>query len=431
MTPSDPPFPRGTTLFGVTIVAVFVLAFGAWSRLAPIESAVVAPGVVAAATGLREVQHFEGGIVAAIPVAAGERVARGEVLLQLDATGPRARRNELQAQLFEALATQARLAAERDGADTIAFPDALAGRLADLAAQDAMANQRALFDTRRRLHAERLDILDRTRDGLAAEIDGMRGQIAAGERRLAITAEELATARALLDRDLARRSEVLRLERERAALQGTVAETRAAIGAAEQRAAEARLRVAELRALRATEIAEELRAATARVHELEQQLAAADDVLRRTEIRAPVAGIVVDMSVGTVGGVVEAGATLMRLLPEGDAFVVQARIDPLDIDRVAPGLPATVWLTSLNRRSHSGIGGRVETISADRLADPATGAAYYLARVAMEAGAVERSGAPLQAGMGAEVMIATGAQSALDYLAAPIARSLSRAFREE
>jgi HlyD family type I secretion membrane fusion protein len=428
---SDPPFPRGTTLFGVTIVAVFVLAFGAWSRLAPIESAVVAPGVVAAATGLREVQHFEGGIVAAIQVAAGERVARGEVLLRLDATGPRARRNELQAQLFEALATQARLTAERDGADTIAFPEALAGHLADLAAQDAMANQRALFDTRRRLHAERLDILARTREGLAAEIDGMRGQIAAGERRLAITDEELATARALLDRDLVRRSEVLRLERERAELQGTVAETRAAIGAAEQRAAEARLRVAELQALRATEIAEELRAATARVHELEQQLAAADDVLRRTEIRAPVAGIVVDMAVGTVGGVVEAGATLMRLLPEGDAFVVQARIDPLDIDRVGPGMPATVWLTSLNRRSHSGVGGRVETISADRLTDPATGAAYYLARVAMETGAVERSGVPLQAGMGAEVMIATGAQSALDYLAAPIARSLSRAFREE
>jgi HlyD family type I secretion membrane fusion protein len=431
VTRADPPFPTGTTLFGLTIVAAFVLAFGAWSRMAPIESAVIAPGVVAAATGLREVEHLEGGIVTEIEVAAGDRVERGQVLLRLDATGPRARRGELQAGLYEALATQARLAAERDGAPSITFPDGLAGRRADLAAQDAMASQRAIFDTRRRLHAERLDILARTRDGLAAEIEGMRGQIAAADRRLAILDEELATARALLDRDLARRSDVLRLERERAELQGAVAETRAAIGAAEQRAAEARLRVAELRALRATGIAEDLRAATARVHELEQRIDAAENVLRRTEIRAPVAGIVVDMAVGTVGGVVEAGEMLLSILPEGDAFVVRASIDPLDIDRVAPGLDATVWLSSLNRRRQSGIAGRVETISADRLTDPATGAPYYLARVAMEAGGAERSGVPLHAGMGAEVLIATGRQTALDYLAAPIARSLSRAFREE
>ncbi len=183
--------------------------------------------------------------------------------------------------------------------------------------------------------------------------------------------------------------------------------------------------------MNATEVAQELRSVGAQVFELSQKLTTAQDVVRRTEIRSPISGVVVNMDVSTIGGVISAGETLLSVLPRGDAFVVQATVDPLDIDRIKQGLDATVFLTSLNRRTHSGIAATVGTISADRLTDPATGEAYYVARIAMDPVEVEQSAIQLQAGMGAEVMIATGQQTALEYVAAPIARSLSRAFREE
>ena len=109
---------------------------------------------------------------------------------------------------------------------------------------------------------------------------------------------------------------------------------------------------------------------------------------------------------------------------------MQATIDPLDIDQVAVGLPATIWLSALNRRTQTGIEGTVRTVSADRITDPRTGLAYYVARVELEAEDVERSAVPLQAGMSADVMIKTGARTTWDYLSAPIVRSLSFALRE-
>lgn len=430
-TRSDPPFRGRSILFGFTIVVAFVTAFGAWSNMAPIESAVVAPGIVSVESGLRTVQHLEGGIVQDILVGPGEEVMPDQVLIRLRSTEPLAQLNEVQAQYFEALALEARLTAERDGAGSIAFPDFLTRKIADRAAQAAMENQRAIFENRRSLLAERRTIFERTEDGITSEIGGLEGQIAASEQKLAIVEEELTTTRDLFERQLAPVTRVTALEREQAELKGDISAYRAAIGAAEQRVAEARLRIAELDAVSATEISEELRAAGARIYELGQRIATAQDVVRRTEIRSPIRGVVVDMNVSTIGGVIRAGETLLSVLPQGDAFVVRTTIDPLDIDRVKQGLDATVWLTALNKRSRTGIPGTVSWISADRVNDPATGAGYYQARIEMDPAEVEKSGVPLQAGMGAEVMIATGQRTALDYLAAPIARSFSRAFREE
>lgn len=427
---NDPPFTRRMGLLGFAIIGFFVFAFGAWSKMAPIQSAVLAPGIVSVESGIQNVQHLEGGIVQDILTGAGEEVQAGEVLIRLQSTEPFARLNDVQARYFEALATQARLTAERDGLSSIDFPEYLKRKIGDQAAQSAMANQRAIFEGRQQLLTERLTILRKTEDGLRSEIEGLTGQIVSSERKLEIVQEELETATDLWERGLAKRSRVLALEREKAGLTGEMSQYRAAIGSADQRLAEASLRIAELKSLSTTEIAEDLRAIGAEAYQLNQQIAAAQDIVTRTEIRSPIDGIVVDMNVKTIGGVISAGEALVSILPRDDELVVQSTIDPLDIDRVSEGLEATVWLTSLNRRNHSGITGTVQTISADRINDPQTGTSYYLARVVMNPSDVERSSIPLQPGMGAEVMIRTGEQTAFDYLTAPIARSFSRAFRE-
>lgn len=429
-TGSGPPFGVGLTLCGFAVIALFGGAFAAWSVLAPIEGAVVAPGVVAVETNVRTVQHLEGGIVEEILVREGDAVEADQVLIRLGGTQPTAALNEVQAQYFEALATEARLMAERDGLDRIEFPQELLDKVGDQAVQEAIAGQESIFASRRSLLRDRLDILERTQDALMSEIDGLQGQIGSAERQLAVVEEELATANQLLDQGLIEAPRVLALRRSQAELEGTASQHRASVGVAQQRVEEARLRMAELEATMANEVEEQLRETGARAYELGQRLAAAQDILDRTTIRSPLAGTVVGLNVHTVGGVIAAGQPLLDVVPLNDKLVVQATIDPLDIDQVAVGLPATVWLSALNRRTQEGIEGTVRTVSADRITDPRTGLAYYVARVEMEGEAVERSAVPLQAGMSADVMIKTGERTTWDYLSEPIVRSLSFALRE-
>lgn len=429
--PIGAPFGVALTLAGFAVIAAFCGAFAAWSVLVPIEGAVVAPGVISVNSNVRTVQHLEGGIVEAIQVHEGDTVEEGQVLIRLGSTHPLATLNELQAQLFEARAIEARLVSERDGLDRIAFPADLRDKVGDQAAREAMAGQESIFASRRSLLDDRLDILRRTEGALTSEIAGLEGQIGSAERQLEVVEEELATANQLLDQGLIEAPRVLALRRSQAELEGAISQHQAAIGTAQQRIEEARLRMAETEATAANDVEEELRAARARGYELEQRLAGARDVVDRTAIRSPIAGTVVGLEVHTVGGVIAAGQPLLDIVPIDDDLIVQATIDPLDIDQVSEGLPATVWLSALNRRTQTGIDATVRTVSADRLSDPRTGSAYYLARVEMDAAAVEDAAVPLQAGMSADVMIKTGARTTWEYLSAPIVRSLSFALREE
>ncbi len=426
---SDPPFRFGTVILGLAMIGSFIGAFGAWSNLAPIESAVVAQGIVSVESGVQNVEHFEGGIVQDILVSAGDFVAEGQVLIRMQNTEAFAQLNDVQSRYFEALAIEARLKAEMSAADRIVFPEYLTRKIGDRAAQAAMVNQRAIFAGRRKLLAERLDILEKTQNGLRAEIEGLLGQVRSNERKVNIVEQELDAARKLWERKLVPRTRILALEREQAELEGEGSQFRAAIGSAEQGLAEATLRMAELRSLSTTEIAEELREVGAEAYRLKQQIAAAQDVINRTEVRSPTEGVIVKMNVATIGGVISQGEAVVSVLPSNDNLIVQTKIDPLDIDRVSEGLKTSVWLTSLNRRTQSGIEGVVQSISADRLTDQ-TGKPYYLARVVMDASDIENSSVPLQAGMGAEVMIRTGTQTAMNYITAPISRYFSRALLE-
>ncbi|CAM4170964.1 HlyD family type I secretion periplasmic adaptor subunit [Palleronia rufa] len=434
-TPTDTafrhPFGPGLAIAGFAIILFFGGTFAAWSVIVPMASAVVAPGLVSVDTNVRTVQHLEGGIIQSIEVREGTEVEAGDILLRLDNTIPAAVMTEVQARIFELQALEARLLAERDGADKVTFPKELRLKVGDAAAQEAMQGQKEVFASRRALLSDRLTVLEQTRAGIESEIEGLEGQIASAERQLSLLGDEMETVTTLLDRQLAQRSRLQELQREQAKLEGTISSNRAAIGTARQRMEETTLRMSELRASEANSVVEELRATRANAYELRQKLAEARDVLRRTEIIAPIPGVVVNLGVSTVGGVVAPGQALLDLVPSGDKLVIQATIDPLDIDQVSVGLPATVWLSALNRRSQTGIEGSVKTISADRITDPRTGAAYYLSRIELDPEDVEGSEVPLQPGMSAEIMIRTGERTAWDYIAAPISRAISRGLREE
>lgn len=428
---AERPFGAALVLKGFAIIGIFLCGLAAWSFLAPIESAVVAPGVVSVDTNRKSVQHLEGGIVKAIEVREGDRVKAGQVLIRLQDTVGVSVFNQLQAQYIEARAITARLLAERDGRSEIVFPDELLAKAANEATRTAIAGQRSIFDSRRKLHAEKLAILDQRIAVFEEEIVGLKGQVKASKKQITLIEEEIAGVADLLAKKLIPKPRLLALKRRKAEIEGAISEYHASIARANEGIHESRLRMVELQALAVTEVVEQLRAVTARTYDLGQQLAAAEDVLSRTVIRSPIDGIVVGLEVYTLGGVVAAGQRLLDIVPSHEKLVVQASINPRDIDQVRVGLPAHVKLTALNRRSQTPIEGEVNTVSADRLTDPQTGSAYYLARIELRANSLGLMDVALQPGMSADVMIRTGARTPVEYLMAPISRYLGKALREK
>jgi membrane fusion protein, epimerase transport system len=425
-----PPFGVGLITLGITIIVVFLGLIAGWSFFAPIESAVVAPGVIVVDSHVKTVQHLEGGIIESIAVREGDKVKTGDLLITLQNTMPASALNEIRAQYVEAQATVGRLLAERDNTDSLNLPPVLLARSSEQNIRDAIAGQESIFQSRRTLLKQQLTILERTVAGLQIEIQGLEGQIEASRTRLMLIGEELKDSLKLLSQGLTNRPRVLALQRQKAEIEGAIASYLASIGAAQQRIEQARLRSAELQASSATEVVKTLDTVRTRAYELAQKLAAAEDVMQRTQIRSPADGIIVTMKVHTIGGVITAGQPLMDIVPDNDKLVVQASIDALDIDQVQVGLPVTVWLWAINRRNRAALEGRLQMVSADRVVDPKTGSAYYVGRVEIDSLPSDASVA-LQPGMGADVMIRTGARTPWEYIKAPITRFIHWSLREE
>ena len=418
-------------VFGLVVMVVFVGGFGAWAGFAPLERAAIAPGVVSVSGKRKTVQHLEGGIVAGIPVKEGARVEAGETLVVLDDTRARASFSLLEAQHRSAAALQARLRAERDGLAGIRWPAWLRRRVAGEGADNVLATQERIFRARSRSLDNRTAIYRRQIAQLRAEATGLGEEIEAQDRQLALLEEEIAAFRALVERGVEGKPRLLALQRARAEAAGARARNRAQVARVEQKVGELLLTIEELGNTRLNEVAAALREVEVRLSDLREGMASARHVLSRTRVLAPVSGTVVNLRVFTRGGVVGPGEALMEIVPAGDRLVVEARVEPMDIDSVYRGLPAQVRLTAFSQITTPALSGEVARVSADRLVDERTGAPYYEARIALDAGQPGLADLKLQPGMPAEVMIVTGERTALEYLLEPIVASFGRALRED
>lgn len=423
---------RTVVAIGAAIVAVFFGIFGVWAAVAPLNTAAIAPGEVTVEGKRKTVQHFEGGIVSEILVRDGAQVAAGQVLVRLERTQAQAVLSLVEGRHLSARALAARLVAERDDAETIVFPPAMLSRAADPAYRTAMDGQRRIFDARRNALSSKIALLRKRDSQVRIEISGLRAQVKADDRQLALIEEELSGIRSLVKRGLVPKPRLLALERRAAEISGGRGRNIAAIARAQQSMGETRLKIQDLKASRLNEVVRELRDVESRLDDLGERRSASSDVLTRTEIRAPIAGTVVGLKIATTGGVIAAGEAIMDIVPADDRLIVEAKVSPQDIDIVRAGLPAQVRFTALSQRNSVPVDGDVVSVSADRLADQFTPEGYYLARIALLPD-VQKSlgGVKLQPGMQAEVMIVTGANTALGYFMKPVANSFNRAFREE
>ena len=417
---------------GLGIIVLFFGVFGGWAAVAPLESAAIAPGVVSVETKRKTVQHLEGGIVGAILVRDGDSVEAGQVLVRLEETQPRSALDLLRGRRVAAGALEARLVAERDGPEKIRFPDWLEKRRGDPEVAEAVRGQVNIFDARRTSLSGQVSILVRRANQYLEEIKGLKGQIKAENTQIALIKEELKGLKTLFEKGFAKKPRLLALQREVAEIEGSRSQNRALIARAKQSVGESHLRVTELRANQLNEVVQQLRDVQDELFDLAERLNAAEDVLRRTEIRAPLDGTIVGLQVHTTGGVISPGQSLMDIVPSGERLVIEARVDPMDIDVVAIGLRALVRFTALNQRTTVPVEGKVTSVSADLLTDAGQERSYYQVRVELPTDVLKTLGVvQLHPGMEAEVMIVTGKLPALEYFLRPVTRSLNRAFRED
>ena len=433
--PPATPFRRIVWLAGAAfgLVAVFIGGFGAWSVTAPLESAAIASGSVEAETSRKTVQHLEGGIVAKILVKDGDAVTVGQPLVRLDDTKARATAQALQGQLHEAKAREARLLAERDGRDSIQFPLPLRQMVEKSPAlADVLAGQQRIFISRRQLYQSQLAVLAQRQQQISRQMLGLRFQVTAAEKRSEIIKREMESIAPLVAKGIIAQPRKLSLEREQAEIEGRRGQAQEEMARAEQGVGEAHAQILKLRSDRETEIAQSLRDVQALVFQLAERSEAAEDVLARTEVRAPEDGVVTDLRIRTPGGVVAEGQPLLDLVPKHDRLIVTAQVRPDDIDVVHPGLPAQVRLMPYKHRRVPPVQGTLTYVSADRLVDKATERSYYTARIRLDENSLSSlPGVEVMAGMPVEVLIKTGKFTAAGYMLRPVMDSFNRAFRED
>lgn len=434
---------RGLAWVGLALVAVFLGGFGTWAAVAPLESAAIAAGTVTADSSRKTVQHLEGGIIGEILVRDGDYVKAGQPLLRLADTRPRTSLASLNSQLWNAIAREARLIAERDGLDIVDYPWELLDQASDPRVADVLAGQERIFNTRRALLKSRTALIEQRIARVREEIVGLRAQEASAKTQAGLIKQEIADVRVLYDKGLARKPRLLALERALAEIEGQRGEYTAQIAQAEQVIAESELNMITIQNDTQDEVATALRDTQVQISQLREQMEAARDVMTRTEIRAPEDGIVTDLRVRTPGGVIAPGQPLLDLVPAEDRLVVKARIRPDDIDMVHPGLPAKVRLTPFKHRLVPPIDGTVGYVSADHLVDDRNGQSFYEVTIEIAEAAMKYDGTGLRGqvsglvggpelvpGMPAEVMIKTGETTVAFYALAPILDSFNRAFRE-
>ncbi|MEB8387565.1 HlyD family type I secretion periplasmic adaptor subunit [Rhodobacteraceae bacterium KMM 6894] len=412
---------RGPVLIGALALILLLGGFGSWAMLTRLDGAILAGGQVAMPGNRRVVHHPEGGVVAAIAVAEGTQVAAGDVLLTLDGTALRSDLALLEAQIYELLARQARLEAERDGKPVPRFD----ARLRDAPA--LRAGQARLLAARTQSDAGRVQQL-RTRAGqVQDQITGLKAQQAATRAQQDLVAAELSALKTLLDKGLAPAARLGALQREAARLQGVAGDLSARIAEARGRITEVQIEINAIAVQRREEAISQLRDLRHRLLELEEHQGALQSRLAALHLRAPVAGTVHDLRVFGAQAVLRPAEPVATIIPRGRPGVVMADISPLDIDRVVSGMRVTLRLPALGRDPAAERTGHVVRVSADAF-EGAAGQRFFRAEITLENGPPGTSA--LLPGMPVQVFIRTGAHSPLAYLTAPMRGYLERALRD-
>lgn len=430
MSTTNAPKIKNILFYSGIFIIIFLGCFVVWAIFAELDSAAVAPGSVVVASGKRVIQHFEGGIVKAILVKEGEKVKKSELLLVLENTQAKALAQINQNEYWQLVGAEARISSELHSKNTLTFPSELKNSNTPMA-NDIKRLQQELLVANLRTFNSSIDIYKQRIEQLNQEIAGKQAEVKANIEQLDYINKELKDVEVLATKKLVRMSRLLALKREAAGLTGKQGELIANIAELKQKIGETNLQIIALTEKQRKDLLDELRETQKKLGEVSERQKTSTDVLTRTEIRSPISGYVMNLKVHTVGGVIKTGEPIMDIVPLHDTLVIEARLNPLDIDVVHKGLKAKVVLTGLSQRNTPRLLGTVIRVSADALTDPATNRSYFSVDVEVPAKELKRlKQQTLYPGMPAEVMIITQTATPWDYFTTPILKSFDHAFRE-
>ena len=412
---------------GLTVFILVFVVFGGWAAIAPLDGAAYAPGQVTVKTYKKTVQHLEGGLVGSILAQNGDVVKAGEALLEMDDTQPLAQLEIANSQLVALQAREARLLAERDELTSVAFPASLSGANAT----EEVASQTSIFGARKASREGSIEVLQQRIGQLESKLVGLAALKDSKIALAASFADELEDTRSLLDEGFSDKARLRSVERNLASYQGEAADLSATIASTEVQIGETRLQILQLNREFQNEVVNELGEVQTRLKDSQERSTALQDIVSRTTVRAPVAGVINGMQVHTEGGVIGPGTIIAEIVPLTEELILEVQVSPLDIDRVYDGQEAMIRFSSFGNRTPT-IFGSLLSLSADAIQDPNTGMTYYLARIEVSPeGMADLGDLELLPGMPAEVFIATGSRTLMQYLFKPFSNAMARSFIED
>lgn len=423
---------RKYLLASAVTTGALVVGAGGWAATASLSSAVIGSGTIVVEGSAKRIQHREGGIIGQIRVTDGSRVKAGELLIRLDDTITRANLSVVTKQMDQFAARRMRLIAERDEQTQLKVPDELADRQSDPAVAEYISAETALFKARRETMDGQKGRLRQQIGQIEQERTGLEVRRDAKNEELSWVAEELRRVSNLSEQGLVQFTRLSELQRTKAQLDGERGQLISEIARAATRISETELQILQLDQDRRAEVLTEMRDMDNKLAELAEQRIAAEDQLRRIDITAPQAGIVHELAVHTIGGVISPGETVMQIVPTDDKLVIDTKIRPADIDQVRTGQTAALRFSAFSQRTTPEIDGIVETVSADLNHNQQTGESWYSARIIIPPEErIKLGDLTLVAGMPVETFVQSGERSALSYLVKPLTDQVARAMREE
>ncbi|MFG1463059.1 HlyD family type I secretion periplasmic adaptor subunit [Xanthobacter sp. DSM 24535] len=429
--PEAPSDWKSTLSWGYLVLSVTVVVLFVWAAFSRIDGAVIASGVVSVESNRKTIQHLEGGIVSEILVRDGSVVNAGDVLVRLDPTRSAATEQLYTKQLAQALALEARLEAQRNMAETITFPPEVLAMVHDPLVADAVNDNKKQFESRRDTLRGALSVVAAQNLQAQRDIEQAQIQHKNSQDQLLTINQELAAVRELQVKGLVSVPRVAAAERQQLAMQAQIDASSVAEAKAREKIQELTAQAEQLRKEYRQEAANMVSDVRKTISDARQQIVVAGDSLSRVEIKAPVSGIVQQMKVFTIGGVIRAGDPIMDIVPASDTLVIRARVSTVDIDRVMLGEEVQIQLPQFQSYGSTIMMGKVRTVTGDAQQDSATSAPYYAVEVDVDRRSIPAEiNDKLMPGMTATAIMPTGKRTVLQYLVSPLVDRVSTALRE-
>ncbi|HWU78925.1 MAG TPA: HlyD family type I secretion periplasmic adaptor subunit [Caulobacter sp.] len=417
---------------GYGIIAITFVGLLGWAYFAPLDSAVIANGVISSEGNRKTLQHLEGGMLRKILVHEGQKVKAGQILFELDPTQANAAAGITKNQYVALKAMEARLLAERDQRPSISFPVELTSQRGDPMVARAIADEQSQFLERRQTIQGQTDLMNAQREQYQSEIEGIERQTQGLKDQLGFIEDELNDLRKIYDKGLVPRPRLLALEREQASLSGSIGRLTADRAKAVQGAGETQLKIRQIRQQFFEEVSQSISETRVKLAEVTEREVVASDTQRRINVVSPVSGTAQNLRFFTEGAVVRPAEPLIDIAPDDEAFVIQAHFAPTDVDNVHAGMVTEVRLPAFHSREIPILNGKIESISRDRLSDPEGKTVYFLGIVRVDVKQLPKEfRSKVSAGMPAQVVVPTGERTVLQYLFSPLRDTLRTTMREE